>query len=59
MTANFVAILAGSRRGFSADYVPVRLRLHFRKEPEGFRIVRVQRFEPAFHTDREIPLQSH
>lgn len=58
VTANFVAVLSGSRGGYTADYVPIRLRLTFQREPDGYRIVRVQRFEPAFHADREIPLQS-
>lgn len=55
-TASFVAVVAGSSGSSGVDHYPIRLTLTFEQTSSGWKIVRIQRFEPVVNTDEEIPL---
>jgi hypothetical protein len=54
--ASFVAVVAGNAGSYGVDHYPIRLTLSFEQSPDGWQIVRIQRFEPVVNTDQEIPL---
>lgn len=57
--AKFVAVANGSYRGTAVQRYPVRLTLTFSRESDGWKIVKIQRFEPVVNQDHEIPLNHH
>jgi hypothetical protein len=56
--ARFLVFVDGSYEGMSAQRVPLRMRLTFRRESGEWKIVRAQRFHPLQKSDEEIPLFS-
>ena len=57
-TASFVAVASGSYRSFQVNYYAMRFLLALEYGREGWKIYRIQRFDPV-DPNREIELQRH
>ena len=55
--ADFVAVLAGKYRGHAINWYPMRLRVHFNRAKEQWKINKIERFD-AKSPNTEIPLLS-
>lgn len=58
VVASFVAVTSGRYGAVDVNYYVLRLKVTFAKEADGWKITRIQRFDPV-NADQEIPLLHH